>query len=248
MARLIAAVLILVAWGDPLPAAEAAAPVRILALGDSLTDGWIVPGGYRWPLEERLSLAGYSHEWVGLHSDARGLRHDGRPGATIDDVRLWGPSIANQTRADVVLLLVGSNDAIARRQGASARLAQLLDDFRTYAPGTLVLVGTPPPLADPAWDAGLAPVRRNLRCQVVKRRGWVGYVDVGGALTARDLSDGVHPDVGGHAKIAKRWAEALLLRNTANTTARCGRLTAVNPAARLNPALRSQARTLRRGR
>src|SRR6267143_5836411 len=63
-------------------------PIRILPLGDSITHGWIVPGGYRLPLYQLLTNAGYNVDFTGTQADngAPALPdpdHEGHSGWTI---------------------------------------------------------------------------------------------------------------------------------------------------------------------
>ncbi|HEX5200872.1 MAG TPA: GDSL family lipase, partial [Actinoplanes sp.] len=46
-------------------AAESNGGVRVMPLGDSITDGTQVPGGYRIGLWQRLAAGGYRVDFVG---------------------------------------------------------------------------------------------------------------------------------------------------------------------------------------
>jgi lysophospholipase L1-like esterase len=63
--------------------------LRIMPMGDSITHGFQVPGGYRQPLHDLLSRAGYDVDFVGRYSQAGdpGMDRDhwGRPGLGIAD-------------------------------------------------------------------------------------------------------------------------------------------------------------------
>ena len=68
VAALLLAVLLLPGLaGDPAPRPDsaAAATTRIMPLGDSITDGWNVAGGYRISLFSRLTQANYGFDFVG---------------------------------------------------------------------------------------------------------------------------------------------------------------------------------------
>jgi len=63
-------------------------PIRILPLGDSITYGYPVSGGYRLPLYQLLTNGGYNVDFTGTQTDngAPDLpdpHHEGHPGWTI---------------------------------------------------------------------------------------------------------------------------------------------------------------------
>src|SRR2546427_13252520 len=77
-------------------------PIRILPLGDSITQGWIVPGGYRLPLYQLLTNAGYNVDFTGTQTDngAPGLPdpdHEGHPGWTIRQITAIAPDVLAST-------------------------------------------------------------------------------------------------------------------------------------------------------
>src|SRR5437879_7205666 len=76
--------------------------IRILPLGDSITHGWIVPGGYRLPLYQLLTNAGYNVDFTGTQTDngAPGLPdpdHEGHPGWTIRQINAIAPDVLAST-------------------------------------------------------------------------------------------------------------------------------------------------------
>ena len=129
------------------PASEAAGPVRVYPMGDSITYGATVvvsvpqagvsqlvntPGGYRAFLGPLLTAAGVTHQFVGTRADNSNPvldataqnRHDGWPGWRIDqiDSRLatWVPS----QLPDVAVIHLGTND-----------IGQRFDPGTTYPTG-----------------------------------------------------------------------------------------------------------------
>lgn len=85
LATLVATALVLVAL--PVPSV-AAAPVRVMPLGDSITDGYNVPGGYRIELEDLLVSRGQPVDFVGSLSNGPASLadrdHEGHSGWRID--------------------------------------------------------------------------------------------------------------------------------------------------------------------
>lgn len=65
-------------------AAESNGGVRVMPLGDSITEGTQVPGGYRIGLWQRLSAAGYRVDFVGTQFNGPATLgdhdHEGHPG------------------------------------------------------------------------------------------------------------------------------------------------------------------------
>jgi hypothetical protein len=91
--------------------------LRILPVGDSLTQGCCidVQGGYRDPLRNLLTNAGFVSDFIGTQSDIdpalSDKDHEGHPGYSIsmlrDGLGIW---LKKAGQADVVLLLAGTVD------------------------------------------------------------------------------------------------------------------------------------------
>jgi lysophospholipase L1-like esterase len=160
------ALVILLFWG-----AAAEADFTIMPLGDSLTYGNGVPGGYRTRLYSDLHNAGYSFTFVGTSTDnpssllsqTRQTHHEGHPGYRIDQIgnNLDGKDSSQGNNGgfwfhkpappNVVLLIIGGNDIL---QGASAsttaqRLDKLIGQILADSPMSLLVVSTLIPLKDP---------------------------------------------------------------------------------------------------
>ena len=195
--------------------AEATGGVRIMPLGDSITDGFNVPGGYRINLWQALAGAGHLADFVGSQdngpADLPDHDHEGHPGWRIDEVDAqvgtWVPSAAPRT----VLLHLGTNDIVQNYDlpDAPARLATLIDHIRAAAPGADVFVASIVPFADPARDAAANAFNATLPGIVQSKGPQVHFVDLHAALTAADLADGVHPTREGYDRMAAGWAAAL---------------------------------------
>jgi lysophospholipase L1-like esterase len=198
--------------------------VRIMPLGDSLTDGYQVPGGYRVALEERLAAAGITVDFVGslrngpASPGAGSLRdrdHEGHSGWRIDEVGASVEGWIRTYRPEVVLLLLGTNDVLQDLDLATApaRLAALVDRIHELRPATTVVVSSLPPLADPTDDAQARAYNAEL-AGLVRRRAAAGrpvrFVDSRSAVSRADLSDGVHLTARGYSKLAGAWLPALL--------------------------------------
>ncbi|GEA88499.1 GDSL-type esterase/lipase family protein [Cellulomonas cellasea] len=205
------------------PSRAAAAPVRIMALGDSITGS---PGCWRALLWQKLQRGGHTDiDMVGtLPTQGCGIAHDGdnegHGGLLATNVASQGllTGWLAQTRPDVVLMHFGTNDVWSNRSTAQilAAYTTLVEQMRASNPRTKVLVAQIIPVAPPtcgecaqrtvdlnaaipAWAASLSTSTSPIT--VVDQ--WTGW------NPAADTSDGVHPNDAGIVKLADRWYPAL---------------------------------------
>ncbi|MFB6551248.1 GDSL-type esterase/lipase family protein [Streptomyces sp. NPDC056405] len=205
------------------PVAEAKAEsdggVRVMPLGDSITDGFNVPGGYRSDLWQYLAADGHTDDFVGSQSNGPARLgdhdHEGHSGWRIDQIDAHAADWVRAAAPRTILLHIGTNDMIQNYDpaGAPARLSGLLDHLTTAAPGADVFVSDLVPVADPAaeervrrFNAAVPGVVSSLAAK--GRR--VHFVPMHSALTTSDLADGVHPTGGGYSRMAARWYGALV--------------------------------------
>jgi lysophospholipase L1-like esterase len=145
-----------------------AGPLRVMALGDSITAG-VGPGGsraedggYRGVLEARLLSSGYHVTFVGSRSDYSARisdrAHEGWPGYVVRSFpsdpgpgELIGPLTRRAMQADdpdVVLLMAGTNDLLRLEKHAAGytmpsilqSVDLLLDQIVTAKPNVFVIV------------------------------------------------------------------------------------------------------------
>ena len=118
--------------------AESNGGVRVMPLGDSITDGFNVPGGYRIGLWQRSWPAGYTVDFVGSGFNGPASLgdhdHEGHSGWRIDQIDANIVNWLRTTTPRTILLHIGTNDMIQNPTNAPARLATLID--RIIAPGT----------------------------------------------------------------------------------------------------------------
>lgn len=212
------------------PTAPAATPVRIMALGDSITVGVHDEqgrSGYRGRLDGMIK---WPHVWVGSQVDANGLAHEGHSGWKIPELQTQAAGWISTYRPAWVFLDAGTND-----DGAGATGAQMLDSMRQLLqtivdaaaaggfPVTIVLAQitlTPYNTAgqqaeETAFDNGLPALAAQFpRVIVVDMRG----VEIS--------TDDVHPDAAGYLDMAVRWslripAQVLTVRPSAPCPRRC---------------------------
>jgi lysophospholipase L1-like esterase len=191
---------------------------RIMPLGDSITDGYQIPGGYRIDLWRELGNSGIAVDFVGsLRNGPSSLGdkgHEGHTGWRIDQLRASVNGWIETYRPDVVLLLIGTNDVLQHYRVTTApnRLGALVDQIYSRRPTTKVFLSTIPPTLDAAANVQIAAFNAAAR-QVVRTRAAahrpIWLVD-GGNLSAADIADGVHPNAAGYGKIAHAWYVALV--------------------------------------
>jgi hypothetical protein len=105
-------------------------PLRVMPLGDSITLGLYVAGGYRAPLYQLLTNAGYNVDFIGTQAGngAAGLPdsdHEGYSGFTITAIDTNLSSVFNAVvEPDIILPLVGLNDY---RSGQAAQATNRIE-------------------------------------------------------------------------------------------------------------------------
>ncbi|MEN3611421.1 cellulose binding domain-containing protein [Plantactinospora sp. ZYX-F-223] len=207
------------------PALSAAAPVRIMPLGDSITAG---PGCWRALLWNQLRTAGYSNiDFVGSASDGGSCNygfsydadHEGHGGFSAvgiaDNNQL--PPWLNAADPDIVVMHLGTNDLWGGWQSMDTIMAaftKLVGQMRANNPDMKIVVAQIIPHhgcetcpADavtfnnriPGWAAGLT----TARSPIVVVDQWTGF------NAATDTNDGVHPVESGFRKMANRFYPAL---------------------------------------
>lgn len=202
------------------PADESA--VRILPLGDSITEGFSVESTYRSWLWIELQREGYSVDFVGsLHGprqDEDDLDfdpdHEGHWGWRTDEVRDQVADWTETTRPDIVLLHLGHNDLWLGQSIASTvdEIAEIVAIVRRASPNATVLLARIIPSSAPGLEeipefnraiGELAPRLSTPESQVLA-------VDLAtGFDPARDTVDGVHPNESGARKMARAWLTTL---------------------------------------
>jgi len=194
-------------------------PLRIMPLGDSITHGATVAGGYRTGLWEQLQrdrwvvdfVGSQFHGPIGIDRD-----HEGHPGKAVQFVREEVRDWLNAGRPHVILLMIGTNDVLYPVHhdfpGAAARLDALVGQITTIAPDAEVLVASIPVLANPAANDRASVFAREVQAIANMRAAQgrqVTYVDMYSVLALEDLADGVHPNAAGYEKMADVWYEAI---------------------------------------
>ncbi len=200
------------------PAYAAAAPLRILPLGASLTYGFgsTDGNGYRELLRRHLvDEAGLPIDYVGSLQSGNSTDRDneGHSGYRIDQVAGGVDGWIAAARPDVVLLNAGTNDMGQNYQLPTApdRLSALVDQILRDAPNVVVVMSTLVPSRASNANVQAFNARVPAITQAKSAAGKRVYLaDLNSALSLADIGpDGIHPTDAGYAKIADRWYATL---------------------------------------
>jgi lysophospholipase L1-like esterase len=197
-------------------------PLKIMPLGDSITDGVGFSGGYRAPLYKLLANANYNVNFVGNQNDNAPAwltqpNHEGHSGYRIDQLVSgflnWVNAIPNP---DIILLLIGTNDYGQEYDTANAtnRLNQLITVITKARPNAKLIVAnltvrTDYPDKEEAIEATFNPSVPTIVAKHAALGRNVSFVDMHSALDASDLGDKLHPNESGYNKMAAAWFNAI---------------------------------------
>jgi lysophospholipase L1-like esterase len=205
-------------------------PVRLLPLGDSITQGTPSSMSYRRPLWHDLEAVGPIFEFIGsLDSHAGGppvlpdfdVDHEGHAGWTTAHIlngRDGMGSLSDWLQAydpDVVLLHIGTNDLKATGNDLTVvattlgGVDQIIDVLRADVPDVCILIAQLIP-TDRAPIAARIPLLNALipplAAQKTTQLSPVIVVDqFTGFDAVTDTYDGLHPNGPGERKMADRW-------------------------------------------
>lgn len=199
-------------------------PLRIMPLGDSITHGTPVAGGYRLPLYQKLTAVGYAVDYIGTRTDnpspdlpdsdhqgIGGWRVTNSDSGLLERISTWTWLDALDD-PDVILVHIGTNDSgdgdfNTRINDLDALVGELVRQ-RPYAH---VIVSTLLQRTDNA-DRNNAiltlynPFIEALVQSYQTKGARVHYLDMAALLDpATDLADGLHPNATGYAKMAEGW-------------------------------------------
>jgi len=203
----------LLALPAPTALAESNGGVKVMPLGDSITDGYNVPGGYRTTLWQKTSSAGYKVDFVGSMFNGPSTLgdhdHEGHSGWTISQIDAQIVGWLRTSNPHTVLLHIGTND-MYNASGAPSRLGTLLDHITSTAPSAEVFVATiiPRPATSSAVSTYNAAIPGLVRTRAAAGK-HVHLVDMFPAVSTGDLADGIHPTANGYAKMGQVWYSAL---------------------------------------
>lgn len=201
----------------------AAAPVTIMPLGDSITEGGAGFHHYRYPLMEKLRAAGYPVRFVGSKttqalpgSPLGALAHEGHAGQNLAFIRERFATSYRAHPADILLIHAGHNQFADQLPipGMLADTRALIATARSINSRAIVLLAQVIPSGKlpkysyiPAFNRALVTLAAELESPGQP----VVLVDqaTGFDWATDTISDLVHPNARGAEKMASRWFAAL---------------------------------------
>lgn len=213
--------------------AKPVTPVKIMPLGDSLTQGGQhKTSAYRGFLSEMLTADGLNYQFVGSHNwsadsitDGQ-VMHSGYGGATIFTLEKELPSMAD-CDPDIVLLMIGRNDTTQGMNGPyfiELMYTRVISKLFEMYPGVMVYCASVPPCRGSNGAENLSTndnaqtvSYEALKAMIAEKKAAgdnIEFVDMSAAasgLTWEDFTadDFVHPLPEGYKKIAVQWHNAI---------------------------------------
>jgi lysophospholipase L1-like esterase len=199
--------------------------IKIMPLGDSITDGVGAPGGYRLPLQGKLNAVGINPDFVGSQNDNSGglsdPEHEGHSGFTIAGIK--GLPITDRIttyQPDVTLLMIGTNDISGANAGSIPSLLAQLDDLISTIEGITLTNGLHTKLivaqiVPREGDNTLTQMYNDGIPALIAAHQALGQpvsmVDMFHALNpdSSDFADTLHPNASGYDKMATVWTAGI---------------------------------------
>lgn len=201
--------------------------IKILPLGDSITQGDQSLQSYRYPLWKKLVDASLDFDFVGsltennngnpAFPDYNGFvfdrDHEGHWGFRADEILNNLPGYLSNYSVDVALIHLGTNDISFNQEIASTinELEQIIGALRFDNPAVSILLAEPIPAAGhnvAIADLGAAVKQLALDLNTAQSR--VISVDQASEFDiALDRQDDIHPNASGEEKIAQKWFDAI---------------------------------------
>ena len=212
-----------------------AAPLRILPLGDSITQADSQLYSYRYPLWKKLVDRGVSFDFVGSHS----TNYGGNPNWPAyngkqfdpDNEGHWGwraDQIIYDTKtktglstwlkgydADIALIHIGTNDLIQHQdvEQTAGEIRTIIETLRADNPSITILLSNLIPFQDKPVELDQLNNRiRDLASTLDTTTSRIIFVDQNtGYFISDNQADQVHPNSQtGEAKMAQKWFDALV--------------------------------------
>lgn len=182
-------------------------PVRIMALGDSITYGVgsQTSSSYRVGLRKKLVNAGLTVDFVGSRQSGSGTdtENEGHSGWTIAQLSADVTGRLTTYQPDVVLLHIGTNDM--RKDltvdQAPDRLEALIDKIHAARPAAQVHVQQLVSSSDATVQVRIAAFNAAIPAVISGKGSWLHLVDQSG-VKGTMLRDGLHPNEAGYAEMA----------------------------------------------
>ncbi len=196
--------------------------VRIMPLGDSITQGIRQQNSYRRPLWHALREAGLSvvfvgsqrrNYWGGPPERDFDMDHEGHWGWRTDQILTRLDTWAAKARPDIVLVHLGTNDLAQGREQKLivAELVEIVATLRAHNPRVTVLMAQ---LIDNAFISPQVQTLNRSIAGIAAQATPDSPVIIVDQWTGFDprihTYDGTHPNDAGEQHMAERWAAALI--------------------------------------
>jgi lysophospholipase L1-like esterase len=199
---------------------QSSATVKIMPLGDSITQSSKGQYSYRFYLWHSLIDKGYQVDLVGSQEGVDSgppanpdfdMNHEGHSGWRADEILNHIQAWAASASPDVVLLHIGTND-VCQKQSVGSTVADIegiIDVLRTVNPRIRVLLAQLidssdcPPLTLNAKLPALVNAKNSTESPIILVDQHSGFDPV--TMTY----DGTHPNQSGDSRMADRWFEKL---------------------------------------
>jgi acyl-CoA thioesterase I len=218
----LALVALLASGAHPASAAREDGRLRVMAIGDSVTVGLGSShgGGYRVAFWERMREVGETVDMVGGKADGPDTfdnRHQGYSPISVYDLSALVYDKVRSYHPDVVLLLIGTDEATASgfsRHAFGPNLEVMIDRIFTAEPEAKLLLSTIPPTKYGRHQGEKRALNEVIK-RVVRERAAEGQpvylVDSFPLIDeSREMADSHHPNDAGYERIGRAFADTLL--------------------------------------
>ena len=190
--------------------------LKIMPMGDSITFGYPISGGYRQQLLQHLGVGGYQVRMVGrVGNNSTGMAetlHEGWPGKTVEYLR---DSVVDTTllayQPDLILLMIGTNNLAWGDKtqedvdNALSAYDSLLAKISTLAPSAMVIVSPILPIEGTDLPANFNQALHKRVTALAGQGRPIAWCSQMSAITLAQMDDGVHPNAGGYKKMGDAW-------------------------------------------
>lgn len=200
--------------------------IRIMPIGNSITQGSSTTYSYRYALWKKLIDANMNFNFVGSQSMNDGgnptfppyrnqqfdTHNEGHWGKRADEILVGLPAWATAAKPDMVLVEAGTNDILQGQSVATTKedLRGIIQAVREVNPNAVILLATIIPSLNNNMSA-MASAITDLASEEDTSQSPVILVDQHSGFNATtDTYDGIHPNPQGEEKMAQKWASAIL--------------------------------------
>ena len=194
--------------------------LKIMPMGDSITYGFPISGGYRKQLLQILGAGGFQVDMVGrVGANSTSMvepLHEGWPGKTVEYLRdVVVDATLPAYQPDLILLMIGTNNLAwggktqADVDNALSAYEGLLAKINTLAPNATVIVSPILPIQGTDLPAIF---NQSLLKRVTALAGEgrpIAWCSQMSAMTLAHLGDGVHPTAAGYTQMGDAWYAAI---------------------------------------